>query len=180
MKLTGILMEEHRLIERMMALMAREARKIEKEKIADLPFIARAVDFIRMYADKTHHNKEESILFREAAKKVLAPDHRALLQELLAEHDFGRKTVGELIEAREGAGRGEQGALATILGRLNALTGLYREHIRKEDQVFFPAVLGYFSALEQEAMIREFWEADRKMIHMVYQAVVQGLEQGGG
>ena len=180
MKLTGILMEEHRLIERMMALMAGEARKIEKEKIADLPFIARAVDFIRMYADKTHHNKEESILFREAAKKTLSSEHRALLQELLAEHDFGRKTVGELIAAREGAGRGEPGAQAAILERLNTLTGLYREHIRKEDHIFFPAVLDYFSPPEQEAMILEFWEADRKMIHVVYQAVVQDLEHGGG
>lgn len=44
-----------------------------------------------------------------------------------------------------------------------------------EDDVFFPASRTYFSETEDQAMLMEFWEFDRKMIHEKYKAVVQGL-----
>jgi len=58
---------------------------------------------------------------------------------------------------------------------LETLVGFYPRHIRKEDQVFFPAVRAYFSNLEEQAMIAEFWEFDRKMILVKYEAVVAGF-----
>lgn len=179
MQAIAVLMEEHRLIERMMALLRREAQRIEAGNEVDLSLIDRAVDFIRMYADKTHHAKEENILFRDAAGKDLAAGHRTLLRELLAEHDLGRRNVGELAEAGKQAAQGSAAARRTILEKLTLLPELYREHIRKEDHVFFPAAMGYFSQKEQEAMLGEFWEADRKMIHLKYASVVGELEGSG-
>jgi hemerythrin-like domain-containing protein len=49
--------------------------------------------------------------------------------------------------------------------------------IEKEDKVFFPASRVYFSEEEDQAMLAEFWEFDRKMIHEKYQSVVETLEQ---
>jgi hemerythrin-like domain-containing protein len=172
----AVLMEEHRLIERMMSLLRREAQRIEAGNEVDLSLIDQAVDFIRMYADKTHHAKEENILFRDAAGKNLAADHRTLLQELLDEHNFGRRNVGELAEASKLAAQGSSAARRTILEKLTLLPDLYREHIHKEDHVFFPAAMGYFSKKEMKAMLGEFWEADRKMIHLKYGTVVDELE----
>lgn len=179
MKPIAVLMEEHRLIERMMALLRREAQRIEAGNAVDPAFIGQAVDFIRMYADKTHHAKEENILFRDAAAKDLAPDHRTLLQELLDEHNIGRRNVGELAEAGKEAAHGSTAARRTILEKLTLLPELYRAHIHKEDHVFFPAVMEYFSQKEQEAMLGAFWEADRKMIHLKYESVVGDLEGSG-
>jgi len=56
------------------------------------------------------------------------------------------------------------------------LIELYPAHIRKEDDVFFPASMTYFTASEQEAMMEEMHEADRQMIHQKYQSVVQRLK----
>jgi hemerythrin-like domain-containing protein len=49
--------------------------------------------------------------------------------------------------------------------------------IEKEDKVFFSASRAYFSDEEDQAMLAEFWEFDRKMIHKKYQSVVETLEQ---
>jgi hemerythrin-like domain-containing protein len=42
--------------------------EIEKSRKVDPVVIDVAVDFVRMYADRTHHGKEEEILFRDLAK----------------------------------------------------------------------------------------------------------------
>jgi hemerythrin-like domain-containing protein len=52
----------------------------------------------------------------------------------------------------------------------------YPKHIIKEDKAFFPASRKYFSNEEDDAMLREFWEFDRKMIHEKYKSVVEALE----
>ena len=54
----GPLMIEHRLIEKMIALMDKEIAKMKKHGKANPIFIDTTVDFIRMYADRTHHGKE--------------------------------------------------------------------------------------------------------------------------
>ncbi len=54
----GLLMKEHRLIERMVKLMDVELRKAGERGSVDPGFIDTAVDFLRTYADKCHHGKE--------------------------------------------------------------------------------------------------------------------------
>ena len=98
------------------------------------------------------------------------------MQELIDEHKYGRKTVKELVEAKENYLQGQTGALEVILDKLNALVNFYPEHIEKEDKVFFPASRGYFTDEEDQAMLAEFWEFDREMIHEKYKSVVEELE----
>jgi hemerythrin-like domain-containing protein len=136
------------------------------------------VDFIRTYADKTHHGKEEDVLFRDLKKKELKPDDAATMEELIQEHVFGRRITRELLEANEAYKYGDRGNLQTVLEKLRTLTEFYPEHIDKEDRVFFPAVLAYLSDEEQQAMLREFEEVDRRMIHEKYTALVASYEKG--
>jgi hemerythrin-like domain-containing protein len=177
MKPVGLLMMEHRLIERMLELIRREVENAESVQRVDVALLDTAVDFIRWYADRTHHAKEESILFRDLARKELSPADRSLLAELLEDHNFGRKTVGQLVEAKELYRQGANEALATILEKCRTLVTFYHEHIYKEDNLFFPASLNYLSEKEQEAMLDEFAESDRKMIHAKYGAVVEQYEK---
>ncbi|MDD5675258.1 MAG: hypothetical protein PHC61_13900, partial [Chitinivibrionales bacterium] len=66
---------------------------------------------------------------------------------------------------------------ATIVSSMSALVGFYPNHIMKEDKVFFPDSMAYFSREEDQAMLAEFWGFDRKLIHEKYIAVVQKLEE---
>ncbi len=179
MKLIGPLMIEHRLIERMLEQINKEALRAAEVLRIDATFVDRAVDFIRWYADKTHHGKEEAILFREVAKKDISSAHRALLKELLEDHDFGRRTTGEPLKAKEMYLQGSPEALGTLLDKCGILINFYHDHIRKEDEIFYPACMHYLSEEEKEPLFQEFQEADRKMIHAKYGALVEALEGRG-
>jgi hypothetical protein len=46
----------------------------------------------------------------------------------------------------------------------------------KEDKSFFYPSLEYFSKEEQDQMLQEFWEFDRKLIHEKYQKIVDDIK----
>jgi len=170
-------MIEHRLIERMIGLIAQSVAAIKSGIPIEPSTIDLYVDFIRTYADRTHHGKEEDILFRDLDKKPMSEADRRLMNELIEEHSLGRRLTGDLVAANEGQRRGDPGAPARIAALLENLAGFYPKHIAKEDKVFFPAVRTYFSGEEEQAMLKEFREFDQRMIHKKYQAVVENLEQ---
>jgi len=177
MQARGPLMIEHRLIERMISFIKDVLEKIRTTQKLDPVLVDTAVDFIRTYADQTHHGKEEDILFRELGKRGLSPEDDKIMRELIEEHAFGRKTTKALVDANTRYRNGETSALAEIVNNLDTLSGFYPKHIEKEDKVFFPASRAYFTEEEDQAMLAEFWEFDRKMIHAKYQALVEGLEK---
>ena len=174
MKPVGPLMWEHRLIEKMLASLMKHVDKIEKSKKVNPVVINVAVDFVRMYADRTHHGKEEEILFRDLAKKDLTPELKKIMQELLDEHVWGRKTTGMLVAAKDKyLQQGDKGKLTEIIDLARELGNFYPRHIEKEDKHFFYPCQEYFSKDEQEKMLAEFWEFDRKMIHEKYNKVFE-------
>ena len=177
MQARGPLMIEHRLIERMISVIKDALLQIEVTHRTDPVFIDIAVDFIRIYADRTHHGKEEDILFRELSKRSVSAEDKNVMEELIEEHIFGRQTTKALVEANTRYRNGDESALADISSKLQTLVEFYPKHIEKEDKIFFPASRVYFTDQEDQAMLVEFWEFDRKMIHEKYKSVVEGLEK---
>ncbi len=177
MKPIGPLMHEHRLIERMIAVIGRQKDIMARDRKVDPVFIDTAVDFIRIYADRTHHGKEEDILFRDLAKKNMSVDHTRIMQELLDEHVFARKMTGELVAAKEAWVAGNSESITIIVDRISTLIDFYPVHIRKEDKEFFFPILEYFSKNEQDAMLAEFYEFDQRMIHDKYRLLVESFEK---
>jgi hemerythrin-like domain-containing protein len=172
MKPRGPLMIEHRLIEKMIEIIKQKVKDINTTRQADPVFIDAAVDFIKIYADKTHHGKEEDILFRDCIKKNMSVEDMTIMNELIEEHKYGRETVAELVEVKEKYVNGEN-TLDRIIEKLTALTEFYPKHIEKEDKLFFPDSEKYFSETELNEMLNEFWEFDKKMIHEKYKMVVE-------
>jgi len=176
MKSIGPLMWEHRLIERMVKILENELIKIKKTNEVNTNLVASGVDFFRTYADRTHHGKEEDILFRELTKKNLTPEHKKMMNQLVKDHVFARKTVGVLNDANCSVANGKKGSIKEIISNLEKLVALYPEHIYVEDKEFFYPILEYFSKEEQDVMLQEFWEFDQKMIHKKYKKMVNDLE----
>jgi hemerythrin-like domain-containing protein len=175
MKPRGSLMIEHRLIEKMLRLMAREVESIEDTASVDPLFVDAAVDFIRMYADRTHHGKEEDILFMELGNKKLNAEDSSLMAELVQEHALARTAVKELVKANRSYAGGDRGSLSLVKEKLQWLIEFYPQHIRKEDKVFFPRAEAYFTPDELDRMLQAFWEFDRLMIHEKYNGLVAEL-----
>ncbi|NHJ86962.1 MAG: cation-binding protein [Asgard group archaeon] len=171
------LMIEHRLIEKMIALMNDVLLKIKEKQTIDLRFIDVAVDFIRIYADKCHHGKEEAILFRELAKKKLSSEHKKIMKELVEEHKKGRKLVGKLVAAKESYISGIVLALNDIVEIMQELVDFYPKHIEKEDKHFFKPVMNYFTQEERDQLLNEEYEFDKGFIHQVYGEIVSKYEK---
>jgi hemerythrin-like domain-containing protein len=169
-------MIEHRLIERMITLIEQKLKQIETTNQLDPLFIDTVVDFIKIYADRTHHGKEEDILFRKLANRQMSDRDKRIMGELVDEHVLGRKTTNELVEANARYRIGEKAALAIMASKLKKLVDFYPKHIEKEDKIFFPAYMKYFSEEEDQLMLKEFYEFDQGMIHEKYRLVVQKLE----
>lgn len=169
------LMIEHRLIEQMLKLIKREIGCIRDTKEINPVFIDNAVDFVRVYADRTHHGKEEDILFRDLARKEMTSEEKRIMNELIQEHVLRRKAVSELVDAKKRHLAGDNSALEMVAEELEFLVSFYPRHIEKEDKVFFPAMMKYLSVEDQDRMLAEFWEFDRNMIHEKYRLLVEEL-----
>src|SRR5574340_1094000 len=150
MQARGLLMIEHRLIERMLAIIRDALAQTEKSATIDPLFVDRAVDFIRTYADRTHHGKEEDILFRNLDNKLLSEADRRVMNELIEEHVLGRSVTKVLVEANTRYRKGDPSALGDVKRQLRTLVDFYPGHIEKEDKVFFPASREYFSEAEDK------------------------------
>ena len=148
MRPVGPLMIEHRLIERMLALLALEHRRIVESKNIDYEFLDVSIDFLKTYVDKYHHGKEEDILFRDLAEKPLSPEDRKMLNELIEEHGRTRKAVERLETARRQQAD-EKYDITEIAKKMETLTKWYPVHIEKEDKHFFVSSMNYLSEKEQ-------------------------------
>ncbi len=173
----GPLMKEHRLIERMIAVLKKETENLESGSDLDTFLIKEAADFMKTYADECHHGKEEDILFRELAKRKLSKEHSQTMNQLTDEHKYGRKTLKELIGANDRYENGDKKAKSDVLNCLKALVKLYPQHIEKEDKHFFLPCMDYFSRKEKEDMLGEFWEFDKALIHKKYGQTVEQIEK---
>lgn len=172
----AILMMEHRLIERMVEVMKNELGRIESSSSVNMVLMDSIVDFIRTYADRTHHGKEEDILFREIGRKKLPDQYQQTMDELIMEHVFARKETQALVEAKERCLKDDKGALAEMARHMRTLVEFYPKHIEKEDRNFFIPVMDHFSIAERETMLREMHDFDRRIVHEKYDKLVRKFE----
>ena len=176
----GPLMIEHRLIERMIRIIKELLEIIQAEKKEDPAQVERIIHFIRAYADRCHHGKEEDILFKALAAKDLAPEHRQTMAELIREHDWAREATASLVKAKDEYLLEKPGALDDLMEQLEKLVDFYPRHIDKEDKHFFIPCMAYFSEAEQAGLLARMHEFDRLLIHEKYRGVVESMEQRRG
>jgi hemerythrin-like domain-containing protein len=173
----GVLMTEHRLIERMIKLMRDELERIGIYTGIDPDFIDTSVDFMRSFSDMCHHGKEEKILFRELELKPLSPELKQIMNDLVQEHIFARKTVDDLEHANESYIMGQKSGPANIVAAMNTITMFYPEHIKKEETKFFYPVMEYMTREEKDKMLLEFTDFESKLIHEKYEMTLKTLEK---
>ena len=170
------LMIEHRLMDRMIALLKKEAERMERDENIHAEFLDVAIDFINTYVDRCHHGKEEDILLKELDRKMVADEHRRIMKEILEEHQQSRNAVKKLEEAKAKYLKGDRGSLSGIIRMMRFLVELYPHHIEKEDGHFFLPSMEYFSQEEKDAMLAQEYEFDRKLIHQTYIEKVTAAE----
>ena len=165
-------MIEHRLIEQVISMIEKESEVISATGKVNIPLLTNMVDFMRTYADKCHHGKEEGILFDVLEKKDMDVEHRAMMDKLIDDHRRSRELTSNLNDLLTLFIRGERAAVENVVENLQTLASIYPDHIRREDKLFFPIAMKYLSTEEREDMLRQFKEFDARLIHDHYKAEV--------
>ncbi len=130
---TKILMDEHKNILKVANALEKECEEIKNGKRVNDEFLRKVIDFIRNYADKFHHAKEEDILFKEMCKSSVQEKlHCNPIEQMLKEHNLGRNFIKGIEEGMKE--RFRQKVVENALGYVQ----LIKEHIYKEDNVLYP------------------------------------------
>jgi hemerythrin-like domain-containing protein len=155
MQATDILMNEHRVIERVLDALETATWALERGAAVRPGFFLEAADFIAGFADGCHHRKEEGVLF-EAMIAAGMPPQGGPIAVMLAEHEQGRRLTRGI---REGVKRWQEGAAdghRVLTTNAREYIALLREHIRTEDDVLFPMAEEIIPPAREAAVLRDY------------------------
>jgi len=156
---TNVMVVEHQLILRMVALVEKNSELVDHGKFADWQFFLDAVDFIRGYADRFHHAKEEDTLFTALIANGM-PEKDSPIEAMHIAHDQGRTFVRGMEEAAAKSLAGEPGQEAAIVQNARGYAALLREHIHTEDNILYPLAERTLPADVRPAMIKAYNQAE--------------------
>jgi len=133
-----VLMEEHRVIEKGLDALDAFSKRVESKEIQEgAQTLGQLVEFIQEFADRTHHGKEEDILFDEMVKNGFSKESGPIAV-MLSEHDEGRSYVRGLKEYSQKAEAWTEDDRKKIRFLASSFVTLLRQHIQKEDQILYP------------------------------------------
>ncbi len=119
------LVDEHVHIKKLLASVPYLVSELRTKPESGRSLVENAVDFIRSYADRYHHAKEEDILF------TYCDDTAEIFQVMYRDHEAARAHVAAIVTALDD---GDDDAVVT---HLEAYATLLTEHIRKEDEALY-------------------------------------------
>jgi len=154
-----------KILEKIVLLM-NEKNVVEINDLKDI------VNFIKLFADKCHHGKEEGILF-PAMEEFGIPKDNGPIGQMLLEHTEGRKYVAQM---NDGIQNKEFDKNKFAQAATNYIS-LLRNHINKENNVLFPLgdkkipldrqtkILELFEAFEENVMGAGTHEKLHELLH---------------
>lgn len=157
---TQVMETEHRLIETVVKALGVVVAAIEKGQPADAAMLATSVEFFRVYADKLHHGKEETLIFPMLVKRGVPPQG-CPIGGLNHEHEKGRELVRALAERAPAYDQGKPESREALLETLHGIVELYQNHIWKEDAMVFPMADKVLSPADHTELSEKFAEVDR-------------------
>ncbi len=182
MRPTEVLKQEHRIIERVCRVLFTASKQMQKGEEVDPQIFAKAIDFIRNFADKSHHGKEEDNLF-PAIERQGFPREGGPVGMMLIEHDEGRAHVRGLAEALEKYEKGDRSpqTKVTITGHAIGYAQLLTDHIQKEDNILYDIADHVIPPAEQAELVKKFEEVQERALgpekYEEYLRLVEELER---
>jgi len=174
---TAVMVEEHKLILRMIALVEKNVALAEMGRFSDWDFfLDGALPFIREYADRFHHAKEEDMLFKALVANGM-PEQNSPVAAMLMEHDQGRVFVRGMEGAAQRLLAGES-AVAELAENARGYCSLLRDHIGKEDTILYPLAERILPEAVRPAMIAAYAAAEAASpgLEEKYRRMVEGYE----
>lgn len=156
-KATEDLRKEHGSILHVLSIMDKMRAATTFDDAAIFQHYGEVVYFLKIFADKCHHGKEEGYLFPELAAKGV-PNENGPIGVMLQEHELGRNYIAAMSQALESADRKAFESAGVGYG------DLLRKHIDKENNVLFVMADRFIGAHEQNELFEKFEQHEESVI----------------
>ena len=155
-------MIEHRLIERMIAILAQERTRLvgggdrnpgrsgtPSTSCVPTPTVAIMA-------------RRRTSCSAELEGRPLSDELKGTMRRLKDEHQQARRMVRDLERCNLAMVRGDLSVRQEMMEVLRDIAKLYPKHIEAEDRHFFIPVMEHFSPAEQDIMLIKFYEFDQR------------------
>ena len=156
-KATQDLRKEHDSILHVFKILDKMLSTDTKEDIVKLQYYNELVYFLKIFADKCHHGKEEQYLFVELINKGI-PKDKGIIPELLKEHNQGREYINQMNDSLESKDLKGFNSAAT------KYRDLMRKHIEKENDDLFVIVDKLLDEVLQDELFEKFEQHEESVI----------------
>lgn len=188
MQPTDQLKDEHRAIERMLGVLERVCDNVDAGEEVSADHLEQMLEFFKVYADQSHHGKEEALLFPAMAEAGI-PIEDGPIAPFIEEHVTGREYVQGMSQSVERyrdsvldehtLGRGYVQGMSEAVAKYKAgdakvlvrfaeigrdYIALLTDHIEREDNMLFPIADAHLSEEQQEELEKRFAVVDRDEI----------------
>ena len=156
-KATQDLRKEHDSILHVLKIMDKVISENKKEDIVKLKFGHELVYFLKIFADKCHHGKEENYLFEDLVKHGVQ-NEGGPIGVLLREHNQGREYIAMMDKALE----------LKDWAQFKAAAVKYRDlllsHIEKENTALFVMADQILDEAKQDELFEKFEQHEESVI----------------
>jgi len=162
------LREEHGAIMKVFSILQAVGGKMKEQDPQDpldlLIFDAfrRILEFLKVFVDQCHHAKEEELLF--PAMTEADTGNRGLIEELISEHEHGRRMIRSMEVASSHTGQEGGTSFGGLAETIKEYLQVFRNHIRKENAILFPEARDLLSHTTQGLMALEFQRIEEERI----------------
>ena len=179
MEATDILMAEHRVIERVLAVLNTAAERLEQGQPVRPGFFIDASDFIKGFADGCHHRKEEGVLFEAMVNHGMSR-LGGPIAVMLADHEQGRSFTRGMRAAAQKLEAGDASAREAVVANAKGYVTLLQQHIMKEDNILFPMAERVIPVADHAKVVEDFERVEHEEtgegVHEKYLALAASLE----
>ena len=169
------LMHEHEAILKALDIIEAIAAKAKYDENAGTADIDKMIDFLRGFADKCHHGKEEELLFPALEAAGIRKDNGPI-GIMLSHHTTGR----QLINMMDDAVKAKPFQAAAFAEAVTSYVDLMRIHIQKENMVLFPMGDNVLPDAKQKELLEKFELHEKNVVgerkHEEYHVLLKNFQ----
>lgn len=176
---TQQLKDEHEAILLAIKIMREICDRMEAGSEIETGHLDRMIEFIRVFADKFHHAKEEDLLF-VAMEEAGIPKEGGPIAVMLQEHEIGRGYVKEMAESVDQIKKSDKSASQKFINAARNYADLLTQHIEKENDILYMMADTHIPEKKQKELLAEFDRVERERVgkgeHEQFRRLLSELE----
>jgi hemerythrin-like domain-containing protein len=158
-KAASDLEHEHEAILLALRVMEIMCNRLESNQVVHVQDVTNIIEFLKIFADKCHHGKEEGFLF-PYLENIGIRKQNGPIGVMLAEHVKGREFIKQMQESV----LNNKIQKEIFIKAASDYVNLLRYHINKENNILFPLSDSKLPESQQKELLNAFEEFEERVI----------------